>query len=373
MSTGIQLKARIVKGVGIRRAWRIAELITKATPNPGHTLYQERRNFLRQSSALLVTIPLLRSPALVRTLFSTGPGGMAYQDYRDSDFGFTLQYPTSWKIDVKHRQLYPWKDDEAILKRVIFSGTPALVYLDVWSSRGKTLHDWLGWYKTSREVTDMPIDSNATVASMPAMIFLQNQQRDLLITYFSDEKYVYRLMNWATGEKAHVDAYWHMLESYTPPDVSGKVVTVLPQSMIQETNLWATSKAVRIANCCSYYDRGNPFPCCTNQGNCTWWCYYEYGYVPFTGNAETWWGQVPDYPEWNRSTSGPSCLASIACWSGSPGHVAYAAYWSGTGNVGISEMSWCTDCGSSRSISPSNPSQGWIFKGSGPCPGGVQV
>ena len=48
---------------------------------------------------------------------------MAYQDYRDSDFGFTLQYPTSWKIDVKHRQLYPWKDDEAILKKSDLSGT----------------------------------------------------------------------------------------------------------------------------------------------------------------------------------------------------------------------------------------------------------
>jgi hypothetical protein len=52
---------------------------------------------------------------------------------------------------------------------------------------------------------------------------------------------------------------------------------------------------------------------------------------------------------------------AIACWSGTQGHVAHTNYWSGSGNVSITEMFWCNPCDSAKSIPYTNPTQGWIY------------
>lgn len=61
--------------------------------------------------------------------------------------------------------------------------------------------------------------------------------------------------------------------------------------------------------------------------------------VPFTGNAGTWWGQVPNFTAWQRQTGAPPTnKRSIAYQSGNPGHVAYIASYSGGANVNITDM-----------------------------------
>ncbi len=85
----------------------------------------------------------------------------------------------------------------------------------------------------------------------------------------------------------------------------------------------------------------NPFPCCDNGGNCTWYAWHaaccHWGVsVPMLGNANTWAGvaandplyEVLDYPVAN----------SIACRkSGTYGHVAWVTAVSGS-SITVDEM-----------------------------------
>ncbi|MGB9873221.1 MAG: CHAP domain-containing protein [Anaerolineae bacterium] len=105
----------------------------------------------------------------------------------------------------------------------------------------------------------------------------------------------------------------------------------------------------------------------TNQhkGNCTWHVCYQYGAVPFRGNAGTWWNQVPNYANWRRGYR-PQRGENIAWWGGNPGHVAYVSNYQGGSQVTISEMSWCESCGRSRTVAVTNPG-GYIWR-TGPQP-----
>lgn len=303
---------------------------------------------------------------------AVGSNTLTYQTYSDSDFGFTLQYPVGYQIETKHKQPQSVIDDEAILKRVIFSSFPALVYLDIWLTKGKSLSDWLTWYKETRQVDQMPTEANSTVATKSAATFLQEQQRDLMITYFTDGKYVYRLLNWMTNNPTHLDAYWHMLNTFTLPEMTSLVTAEIPILTRQES-IRATERSMGMSlvnNCCGHNDPGDPFPCCgcdeccgcEQEGNCTWWVFYKMAYVPFTGNAGTWWNQAGNYTEWDRgSLPHTDGRPSIANWSGSPGHVAYVANYSGSGDVTKSDMSWCDHCDQTNTMDPYTP-RGYIYE-----------
>lgn len=368
--TGPALAAKMVAGLGLRRAWRIVRLMQQAQESSQDKVNVGRRRFLHNSGALLAAAPLLGLPAFGK--FRPAPTAAnitGYTNYTDPDFGFRLEYPAGWQVEIHEEQPTPLIDDEAILKRVAFSSSPALVYLDVWLAKGKNFADWLAWYKETRLVEQMVTRANATVAGKPAVTFLQNHQRDLMLTYFSDGEYVYRLLNWMTGEPTHLNAYWHMLDTFNLPGVSASSVSMIPLSAKHEGE-WSSQRSSErmVTNCCGYSSSGNPFDCC-DEGNCTWWCYYKHGCVPFTGNAYTWWGQAPDHATWYQSSYPPTNGdMSIACWdqntpgAGNNGHVAHAANWSGTGNVYVTEMNCgSSGCASSDDFPYTYPSQGWLY------------
>ncbi len=374
VATGPIMMTRVVLGVGPRRAWRIAKLVRQAHIGINHG----RRQFLYTGGALLASLSLLNIPVLKNSLSTLDKMPQNWQTFHDDDFGFSLQYPEDWSVETKEQQPIPLIDDEAILKRLIFSSSPAAVYLDVWLTKNKTLAEWLTWYKETRLVEQMLTKTNATIAGKPAAVFLQKHQRDLMITYLSDGKYVYRLINWMTGMSSDLDIYWRMLNTFQLADQTRLINAEIPKS-VKTTGILSTGQSVGIQaneSCCNHYDAsGNRFPCCgcnlgcccnVQEGNCTWWVYYKFGYVPFTGNAGTWWGQAQDHPLWTTSntpsTNNPS-IAHYAAYQGAGryGHVAYAANWPGYGKVYISEMDWCHHCDQTRDVFTSEPSQGWSY------------
>lgn len=78
---------------------------------------------------------------------------------------------------------------------------------------------------------------------------------------------------------------------------------------------------------CNHCGASNPFPCCSNDGNCTWWAWQaaccNWGIdVPMRHNANTWVGDAQGDSRFDvRST--PE-VGSIACrTTGTWGHVAY--------------------------------------------------
>lgn len=365
VATGPILMTRVVLGVGPRRAWRIAKLVRQAHIGTRY-INHGRRQFLYTGGAFLASLPLLGVSSLHSDLSSPDISNLTWQTYKDPDLGFTLQYPVDYQAETKHEQPKSVINDEAILKRVIFSSFPSLVYLDIWLTKDKNLSDWLTWYKETREVRQMSTETNATVAAKPAVTFLQENERDLMITYFSDGVYVYRLLNWMTNNSTDLDVYWHMLDTFVLPGKNNSTKAEHPFVGNKTVNQ-VVAPQLYIATCCNYYDYGNPFPCCT-EGNCTWWVYYKMGYVPFTGHAYSWWGDSLNYHDWGRSSQPSTSVDSIGCWhidqDRPSGHVAYAATYSGSGQVTVTHMHCDTagrHCKSTDPINTTDPTQGWLI------------
>ncbi len=85
----------------------------------------------------------------------------------------------------------------------------------------------------------------------------------------------------------------------------------------------------------------NPYPCCDNGGNCTWWawegacCGWAIG-VPGWGNANQWVGNASVNPDF--TVLGAPVASSIACRaSGDYGHVAWVTAVNG-GQISVTEQ-----------------------------------
>lgn len=283
-----------------------------------------------------------------------------WQRYDDAEHKIALEYPDEWKTKTTIQQKRPFSDSESIIKRQTFIGPEGFIDLDIWLLNNRDFEAWLAWYGETR--SRLPVVSpNAKISRKPAIVFIETGATvNMLATFFSDGEYVYRLWYMMIGNTTGLQVYRHMLDS---AEISGLQASAaeLPESVKQDAQI-ATGISPLTSGCCAYYQYYNPFPCCDNQGNCTWWVYYKYGYVPFRGDAGTWWGQVPDYSyDWGRGglpRRNPG--ENIAWWSGNPGHVAYVANYVGGNNIDISEMLWCTNCGRTRQISVSDPG-GYIY------------
>jgi len=88
-------------------------------------------------------------------------------------------------------------------------------------------------------------------------------------------------------------------------------------------------------------NKNNPYPCCSNGGNCTWWaweaacCNWKVG-LPGWGNANQWAGNAKANPSYDVKSS-PVAGSIAVRVSGSYGHVAWVKSVSGSSIV-VSEM-----------------------------------
>jgi MYXO-CTERM domain-containing protein len=91
----------------------------------------------------------------------------------------------------------------------------------------------------------------------------------------------------------------------------------------------------------------NPYPCCDNGGNCTWWaweaacCNWAVG-LPGWGNANQWVGNASANPDYQVLSS--PVPGSIACRvTGTYGHVAWVTAVNG-GTITVTEENCCGTC-----------------------------
>jgi len=294
-----------------------------------------------------------------------------WQRLEDPTYGYAVEFPADgWEATVAIEQAAPFSDPKAILKRVTFLGAEGLIDLDIWSSHGSDFVKWLAWYSKTRN--NLPsISPNATISGYPAIVFLEDGIAvDMLTAFWADGEHVFRLWYTVTQNENGLDVFWHLLERFEHFDRAGAIVhTEIPESVKETSRQAMTASGIAsplVTSCCGYSSFTNPFPCCDNKGNCTWWVYYSYGGVPFRYDAYTWWGQVPDYPAWDRKAPPPPIgKRSIAYYqAGHPtypnGHVAYVGSYSGGSNVTVSYMGYCVNCGTTQSISVYQPN-GYIF------------
>lgn len=187
-----------------------------------------------------------------------------WQIYTDADYGFVLEYPVGWESETTIFQTIPYVDSSAIIKRQTFIGTEGWIDLDIWLANGQNLEEWSDWYGKTR--APFPITkSNAKAWGKPAIFFLERGGTvDMLATFFSDGKYVYRLWYTVTQNGVGLQVYRHMLNTIELPGISDRKATPaeLPEKIwksaeaaVQESGLISPL----VSPCCGYYQSSNPF------------------------------------------------------------------------------------------------------------------
>jgi len=361
--------SHIVEEIVIRRSDVTSFLILVAiTDTEGSKMYKVRllsminRYTLGSLAAflILICITALLGGSVVQAAPSTQETAY-WKDYQDPDYGFSLQYDAAnWQPKITVRAPND-PDPQVIAKRVGFFGSRAAVTIDVWEHPEK---DLVGWVKRDFNNREMPYDVtevNAKVAGLPAVAYFEpaEQAPSVLSIVFSDDSHFFRIQYVIGDMGAAKDIYLHMLESFSVESPAAKTEFQFPTNVQDKV----TGALPAVTTCCGYSWPGNPFPC--DNGNCTWWVYYRQGYVPFTGNAGTWWGQVGYYRDWRKGYT--PVTGGIAWWNSAArppyGHVAQVVSISGA-NINVSEMTWqgnpCSQEPVYRAYASTNPS-GYIY------------
>jgi hypothetical protein len=91
----------------------------------------------------------------------------------------------------------------------------------------------------------------------------------------------------------------------------------------------------------------DPYPCCSNGGNCTWWaweaaCCNWAKALPGWGNANQWAGNAKAHPDYDVQST--PVVGSIACRQGGTyGHVAWVTKVNGS-SIEVTEENCCGSC-----------------------------
>ncbi|HEX9805091.1 MAG TPA: CHAP domain-containing protein, partial [Candidatus Dojkabacteria bacterium] len=115
------------------------------------------------------------------------------------------------------------------------------------------------------------------------------------------------------------------------------ILIVIALSLVTSSP-FLVSKSKAVNWCGEYYDPGNPFPCCTQGGNCTWWAIYKRkdlrGVVE--GDAgPSWLTQAVNNGYTVQTSIDQKVVGSIAVWGS---HVAYVESLGSNGKIFITEM-----------------------------------
>lgn len=320
-----------------------------------------------------------------RQLVPEATGIEAWQTFEDGEYSFTLEFPADWEVTTLIEQPRPYPEPEKIVRKYAFTGSEGYVTLSIFLPQGLDLPTWLE--NQNRVSPDLfpAMEANARLAGYPAAAFVTGNN---LILFARSDDYIYRFWYPINDSSSALQANWHILDTFrtiAEHSRSFDADTEIPQSVVDEVQgvieavknhitqdiECPNGTGVQGQGCCSdapAIQACYRFPCSVqdgqHQGNCTYYVCYQYAGVPFSGNAGTWWDQVPWIPGWYQHTTPPNG-ASIAWWGGSPGHVGFIpSYWGG-GNPTIYEQNWCATC---TQVRPSwfTPPHGYIQKGPQP-------
>lgn len=293
-----------------------------------------------------------------------------WQKHQDDEYGFAVEYPADWEVMTLVEQLQPYPEPEKIVRKYAFTGSEGYVTLSIFLTHGLELPAWLENQNKISPDLFPAMEANARVAGYPAAAFVME---DNLIVFVSNDEYVYRFWYPLTTSVTTLQANQRILDTFhSLRDGNVDSGSQIPQSIFDEVqnimgtieNQILTCTDVLRQGCCdlprlSVCDR---FPCSQtsggqHMGNCTYYVCYRYNGVPFSGNAGTWWNQVPNHPGWFRYFTPPTGR-SIAWW-GNPGHVGVIEFYWGSGTPLVHEQNYCISCTRTRSVW----AQGYIQQG----------
>ncbi len=278
--------------------------------------------------------------------------GFAYGDGTNvsSQIGYTIQYPDNggWTAGIAYH-----KDNvetETIMEHaVLYNNDGACITVDVWKSHPKLdLKYWLALMENRLKLEKTFAEEIRTsVENLPAMryTFLADnvQAFNSQMTFFKNSDKVFRVGYLEKDLGRANEVYRQMVQTFSFAAVG------------QEMGPLSKEKGgSRVYSCGGQNDdckcnMDNPYPCCDNGGNCTWWawesacCNWGIGLPSPWRHAKYW---ATDLASHGYHVSQSPSAGTIACRdTGTYGHVAWVLQVSGS-QVKVSEMNCCDGCNS---------------------------
>lgn len=298
---------------------------------------------LNRNLALLtiLIVPLLSN--------SQVKGEGKWNTYQDPGFGFSLQYPTiGWEIKTLLEDQH--RDEFAMRRYVAFAGPGhSLIGIGIWDNEsGLALSEWFGQHHSPLSEESQTLSTSDTrVAGNQAILLLQPGDANApttLHTIFQCDEQVFRIEYYAYDGGTAQETYLRMLASFQCAHQPSSASQLPPLPLMASSEAWPEETW-----CCGNYDSCNPYPCCNNQGNCTWWAKYKRPDFPCMvswGNAGPTW--ITRAREWGFPTGTTPMRGAVAVV---PGHVAYVKEVYANGTYRVSQMGWCRTCGEEVNMS----------------------
>lgn len=267
----------------------------------------------------------------------------------DERVGFKIRIADNFEYVERFSQIDNITEWDKILYRRSVISEQFFLDIDVWLKNDRDFVGWLNSKKDSYNYKYQKEYISSDYADFAISINIDDYPSLLLSIdvgeYFIEfrQKFTYDLEDYFAFTNMIKTIAFDERENFIKPNIDKIVGELLDHFYFNEKAIQSGSIVISANNCCGLTSINNPFPCCSSdssKGNCTWHVYYMFGYVPFTGDAKLWNGQVAGTPGWLNSNSPAYGYRNIGWQSGgSMGHVSFINryYYGITG----SEQSWC--------------------------------
>jgi len=297
-----------------------------------------------RAALVAIVIVVLALPAVAGTGQATNKAGDIVT-ISSKAMQYTVAYPSTWVPALTYTN--EGRPESMVFEQARFR-TPegGEISIAVWDASGiKTLDAWLETNFDILNLADRKVSAHtvAKAAVEGRVYFFDNsggQAANQTKTYFMMDGKIFEISYYMSDSGAATEQYWTFVDSIIPGVIGADMLQ--PAEFTPE--LQETSK---VYSCGGYSDTcycaaWNPFPCCSNGGNCTWWgwdrgcCNWGID-IPPRGNANTWDDTFHAYGYRWRSCSYPAVGYIAVRNSGTYGHVAWVTAVSGT-SVQVSEQ-----------------------------------
>lgn len=289
----------------------------------------------------------MKNLVLLAMLVATVVTAQTWQEVTSQYSKYTIQYPSDWTVgNIFHNST---ANLEMITEHTMLFNTDAKIAIAVWRSHPQlTLDQWLELMQSNLKMEDGTLKPiTATQENLPAYHYkfdAQNAQAfNSQMVFFKYHDRVFRVSYLERDQGLAQEIYNHVIKTMSfKGGANNQELSPLP----------STRPATRVYNCGDQYDTcqcnmDNPYPCCDNGGNCTWWawekacCNWGVGLPSPWRHAKYW---AVDLASNGYSVSSTARAGSIACRdTGTYGHVAWVLEVSGS-SVRVSEMNCCGGC-----------------------------
>lgn len=169
--------------------------------------------------AMKRALPLLVLLGVVSSAYAGVETGFKWVSYVDEDYGFKVEYPASWSVQVL--LVNDNKAETVVKKKIAFRSAeePAII-LDLWTN--DLNQDVLTWFaRTQRGMVSeecvIPETANVTVDGESALSLYnpQRQSSDQRITYFRSGNLLFKAEYRVTDADQSLHIYEHLLRSFS--------------------------------------------------------------------------------------------------------------------------------------------------------------